>query len=189
MDCFGYFLWDDDVTEERTTREGWSYIGADLPDDIGHYRILEEIDGNLYHKNTINPFASFVNWVRGENLMVEKKAYNPEGEHMMQQGIETGAEFGAGIIGGKALGKLWNTKLVTNIRNRFLSKTVETNSEAFIATDNGVVLPKGAKIPNEYVQNPYRSSSYGTLENGKFVEKLRIDAPTLPGKKGPNISH
>lgn len=189
MDRFGYFLWDDDVTEERTTREGWSYIGADLPDDIGHYRILEEIDGNLYHKNTINPFASFVNWVRGENLMVEKKAYNPEGEHMMQQGIETGAEFGAGIIGGKALGKLWNTKLVTNIRNRFLSKTVETNSEAFIATDNGVVLPKGAKIPNEYVQNPYRSSSYGTLENGKFVEKLRIDAPTLPGKKGPNISH
>ena len=189
MNRFGYFLWDDDVTEERTTREGWSYIGADLPDDIGHYRILEEIDGNLYHKNTINPFASFVNWVRGENLMVEKKAYNPEGEHMMQQGIETGAEFGAGIIGGKALGKLWNTKLVTNIRNRFLSKTVETNSEAFIATDNGVVLPKGAKIPNEYVQNPYRSSSYGTLENGKFVEKLRIDAPTLPGKKGPNISH
>ena len=45
-------------------------------------------------------------------------------------------------------------------------------------------MPKGAKIPNEYVQNPYRSSIYGTFENGKFVEKLRIDAPTLPGEKG-----
>lgn len=108
MDRFGYFLWDDDVTEERTTREGWSYIGADLPDDIGHYRILEEIDGNLYHKNTINPFASFVNWVRGENLMVEKKAYNPEGEHMMQQGIETGAGFAVGEIGGKVGAKIFS---------------------------------------------------------------------------------
>jgi hypothetical protein len=27
------------------------------------------------------------------------------------------------------------------------------------------------------------------MENGKFIEKLRIDPGTLPGIKGPNSSH
>ena len=27
------------------------------------------------------------------------------------------------------------------------------------------------------------------MENGKYVEKLRIDPPTAPGTKGPNYSH
>ncbi len=59
----------------------------------------------------------------------------------------------------------------------------------FTVTKEGVVLPKGAKIPSNYVQNPYRSSNYGVFENEKFVEKLRIDPATPPGFKGPNQSH
>ena len=107
-DRFDYYLWDENSVNRETTREGWDYVGTELPDDVGRYRILEEIDGNLYHKNTINPFASFINWVYGENLMVEKKAYNPAGEHMMQQGIETGAEFAVGEISGKVGAKIFS---------------------------------------------------------------------------------
>jgi hypothetical protein len=54
-----------------------------------------------------------------------------------------------------------------------------------------VALPPGAKyqIPDSYVQNPYRSGSYGEMINGKFVERLRVDPATLPGQKGPDYSH
>ena len=59
----------------------------------------------------------------------------------------------------------------------------------FLVTENGVVLPKGAKIPSNFIENPYRTLSYGLMENGKFVEKLRIDPATPAGIKGPNVSH
>jgi len=62
-------------------------------------------------------------------------------------------------------------------------------SEPFIVTKEGVVLPRNAYIPENYIENPYRSSSYGVYENGKFIEKLRIDPATQPGFKGPNKSH
>ena len=65
-DRFDYYLWDENSVNRETTREGWDYVGTELPDDAGRYRILEEIDENLYHKNTINPFASFINWAYGE---------------------------------------------------------------------------------------------------------------------------
>ena len=60
---------------------------------------------------------------------------------------------------------------------------------AFIVTENGVILPKGANIPKHYIQNPYRKGSYGIIKDGVFHEKLRIDAATPKGKKGPNVSH
>lgn len=41
------------------------------------------------------------------------------------------------------------------------------NQEAFHVTPDGVVLPKGYNIPNNYVQNPYRNSSYGIMEDCK----------------------
>ncbi len=64
------------------------------------------------------------------------------------------------------------------------------NSDAITITPAGVALPKGAYIPEEFVENPYgRKGSYGIFENGKFIEKLRIDPGTLPGFKGPNSSH
>jgi hypothetical protein len=61
----------------------------------------------------------------------------------------------------------------------------------FQVTPDGVALPPESKyaIPSEYVENPYRSGSYGEVVNGKFSEKLRIDPPTPPGSKGPNYSH
>jgi RHS repeat-associated protein len=58
-------------------------------------------------------------------------------------------------------------------------------------TRDGVALPPGQKhqIPKGYVENPNRNGSYGVIVNGKFVEKLRIDPATQPGKKGPSYSH
>jgi RHS repeat-associated protein len=61
--------------------------------------------------------------------------------------------------------------------------------DAMVVTPDGVVLPEGAYIPKEFVENPFRKGSYGIMENGKFIEKLRIDPGTLPGIKGPNSSH
>ena len=47
--------------------------------------------------------ASLVNAIAGEDIMVEKKAYDPVEDHMMQQAIETGAEMAVGEIGGKLI--------------------------------------------------------------------------------------
>lgn len=62
-------------------------------------------------------------------------------------------------------------------------------TETFWGTREGVVLPKGAKIPSKYVESKYRSGSYGVDINGKYVEKLRIDPATPFGEKAPNFSH
>ncbi len=73
---------------------------------------------------------------------------------------------------------------------KFATKEVsQIESKVFLVTKEGVVLPKGAKIPGEFVENPFRSSSYGIMDKGKFIEKLRIDPATPGGMKGPNFSH
>ncbi len=61
--------------------------------------------------------------------------------------------------------------------------------EVFTVTKEGIVLPKGINIPKGYIESPYRGGSYGVIENGKYVEKLRIDPATPVNKKGPNTSH
>ena len=104
QDRYGSYLWDKNATNQETSRYGWSNDGTELPEGTYRYRILEEINGNLYHKNTSNPFASLVNWVTGKDLLVEKKAYNPTEDHMMQQFAETGGEMVAGAAAGKAIG-------------------------------------------------------------------------------------
>src|SRR5699024_5798246 len=75
------------------------------------------------------------------------------------------------------------------IGNDAAKGVTQAESKVFLVTKEGVVLPKGAKIPSEFVENPFRSSNYGIIENGKFVEKLRIDPATPAGMKGPNFSH
>ena len=69
------------------------------------------------------------------------------------------------------------------------STVVKESNDVFTVTPQGVVLPKGINIPKGYVENAKRPGSYGVIENGKFVEKLRVDPATKPGTKGPNNSH
>ena len=73
QDRYGSYLWDSNVTNQETTRQGWIYIGVSLPKGTSRYGILEEINGNLYYKNTSNVWASLVNWISGKQLLVEKK--------------------------------------------------------------------------------------------------------------------
>ena len=75
----------------------------------------------------------------------------------------------------------------TFVSNKAASKGVDV----FHVTPHGVVIPfdKKYQIPKHYIENRFRSGSYGELVDGSFLEKLRIDPPTLPGKKGPNYSH
>ena len=71
------------------------------------------------------------------------------------------------------------------------SKAASKSDDVIHVTKDSVALPPGPKhkIPDNYVQNPHRSGSYGEVVNGKFKERLRIDPPTPPGQKGPNYSH
>ncbi len=69
------------------------------------------------------------------------------------------------------------------------SSSSSASSQVFHVTPDGVVLPTGARVPRHFVENPYRTGSYGIMKNGKFVEKLRIDPGTAVGMKGPNYSH
>ncbi len=54
-------------------------------------------------------------------------------------------------------------------------KITKVESKFFIVTKDGVVLPKGAKIPWDLKENTFRSSSYGVIKDGTFIEKIRID--------------
>ena len=106
QDRYGSFLWDDKADSPESTRVGWSYVGTSLPEGVSQYRILEEIDGSLYHKHTINPFASAVNAIAGKQLLVAKKAYRPAEELMMQQLVSSTGEMVLGAAAGKAFGRL-----------------------------------------------------------------------------------
>jgi hypothetical protein len=83
--------------------------------------------------------------------------------------------------------------IIKGFSNLFsLSKSAEiiqAEKSIILVTKEGVALPKGAKIPSEFVENPFRSSNYGIIQDGKFIEKLRIDPATPAGMKGPNYSH
>lgn len=104
-----------------------------------------------------------------------------------------GRSFFAGFGGEKQL------KAVKGVGTMWVSYAQRTSGTAqagvgvensvLTVTSEGVVLPRGAKIPNSFVENPYRHGSYGVMENGKFIEKLRIDPATPINKKGPGVSH
>lgn len=126
------------------------------------------------------PVLDVVSTIAGMTVGVEIPAAAP---------LVTGSSFGfrgSVSLSGNAV-KLGETgvSLTANA-----TKTVtQAESKVFLVTKEGVVLPKGAKIPGEFIENAHRSSNYGEMQNGKFVEKLRIDPATPSGFKGPNQSH
>ena len=66
---------------------------------------------------------------------------------------------------------------------------IKSGKADFIVTKDGVVLPRNAYIPDEFIENTHRSGKYGIEVNKDFIEKLRIDPGTPQGFKGPNNSH
>ena len=77
------------------------------------------------------------------------------------------------------------TSLAVQQVSNVISKSFKPKNQIMLVTPDGVVLPKGATIPDSFVENPFRKGSYGIVENGKFVEKLRIDIGTSFNLKGP----
>ena len=91
----------------------------------------------------------------------------------------------------------FSTRMAINLTTFGLTELASNGTKGLVkkpdtpiaVTPDGVALPKGAFIPDDFIENPYRRGSYGIMEDGKFIEKLRIDPGTLPGFKGPNSSH
>ena len=94
-------------------------------------------------------------------------------------------KFGLAALGAKIVGKFGDEAAGVAAKSG-----LKNTDDVIHVTPDGVALPKGTKIPDHYVENPYgRHGSYGEMVDGKFQEKLRIDPATPPGKKGPNYSH
>jgi RHS repeat-associated protein len=91
---------------------------------------------------------------------------------------------------GKLASALAKTKKVTKAAGE-ATQQLRKSDEVIHVTKAGVALPADPmyKIPDQYVQNPYRDGSYGEIVNSKFKERLRIDPATPPSMKGPNYSH
>ena len=105
--------------------------------------------------------------------------------------LPAGVGLSAGALGGKGQMGPRNSRVVSvpSSTKRIVQEKANLKKDVFIVTKEGVALPRGAKIPGIFKQNRYRNSSYGIFENGRFIEKLRIDAATQPGLKGPSRSH
>jgi hypothetical protein len=122
---------------------------------------------------------------------VEYHSNTPIGEQLTDAFSPASIEGTLSIAGTVAVGGAATNigKTATNITKIVANGEANIGKNIITVTEKGVALPKRAKIPSEFVQNPYRSSSYGVFENGKFMERLRIDQATPSGFKGPNQSH
>lgn len=140
--------------------------------------------------STVGKFGMFMasnsKWLRvGEIALTSSIDITGEGWQPV-----TGQQFGQRIATSAVSWGL--TEVFKSSFNKVLNvepKVDNSINSALTVTTDGVVLPKGALIPDDLIENPYRKGSYGIFENEKFVEKIRIDPKTLPGFKGPNNSH
>jgi hypothetical protein len=134
-------------------------------------------------------------------FMVNNAKYVKAGEILLTSAVDITGE-GWQDISMKQFVQRTATGLATMAATSFISNqfkkakelSIEKNfdksiDDAIAVTPEGVALPKSVYIPDDLIENPYRKGSYGFFEDGKFIEKLRIDTGTLPGYKGPNNSH
>ncbi|MFC3197287.1 polymorphic toxin type 10 domain-containing protein [Parapedobacter deserti] len=122
-DRYGNYLDDTNATDQSTTRQGWTYVGKDLPEGVHRLNILEETGGKLYHKNTGNALASLGNAVFGEGTFTEKKSYDPVTDGFMDEAAATAAGGLAGAGVGKVVSKAapvvanWFSRGANGVRN------------------------------------------------------------------------
>ena len=118
---YGDYLWDDNAVSQATTRQGWEYVGKELPQGTHPYQVLTEVNGNLYHKNTNNLFSSIGNFFGGD--FVEHKPYDPVGEKNLKEGINTGLSFVAGNYAFKGINAVVARTFSNNIAKNSLVLT------------------------------------------------------------------
>jgi hypothetical protein len=99
----GFYIW-----SNSSSYGNFTYAGNTLPKGLDHYMILERINGELYHKNTNNLFASIGNKLGGN--FVEKKPYDHAEESFNEEMQSTAfgviGFYGVGKLGGWALNAL-----------------------------------------------------------------------------------
>ena len=100
------------------------------------------------------------------------------------------------VVGPEIVNGIWDLGAAATAYRNLGARTViyprtPERSDVIQVTPQGVALPAAGKykIPDSYIDNPYRPGSYGERVNGRFIERLRIDPPTPPGKNGPSYSH
>ena len=82
-------------------------------------------------------------------------------------------------------------EIPNNADHIILHNEYNETSKVIQVTPDGIALPPGRNIPDNLVENPFRSGSYGIIDQNtqKYFEVLRIDPPTPVGRKGPQYSH
>ena len=93
------------IVSSNSYMSGLEYVGNVLPEGFDRYRVLENINGKYYHKNTYNPLAALGNKL-GLGNFVEKKAYDPAAESFMEETMWTLAGIGLGKAASKIGGKV-----------------------------------------------------------------------------------
>ncbi len=103
----------------------------------------------------------------------------------------TAQSIGEGVLLGATVGPTMLTRGMQLAASYKAPQPLVKTYDIIHVTPQGVAIPYDLKyqIPKRYIENKFRSGSYGELINGSFQEKLRIDPATMPGKKGPNYSH
>ena len=145
----------------------------------GNSRVLKAAIINMERAGRMEPLTATNYWnTYGHTL----GSLNIIGSYMsMAVGLSemTGNRFGLG----KKYFDNFSPKETSNIRNH----------NVFWVTPEGIVLPKRAYIPRSFSELKKHGSIYGFYTNPNmhkgFIETLRIDPATPPGRKGPNFSH
>jgi len=176
QDRYGNYLWDDDAVDQASTRQGWTYVGKELPEDVDRLQILEEIDGQLYHKNTGNVFASLGNMIFGEGTFVNKKPYDPVGDNNLKEGLITGGSMVAGNYLVKGAGALWT---------RFAAREAGQGFNSFAAFKRAMgPAGEGQAWHHIVEQTPANIAKFGnqTIHNTSNLMKLPHGAGSIHAK-------
>jgi hypothetical protein len=170
------------------TLEKWN---TDMAHRAGNYNPYQSY-GEQYASGQHGTFLQVMSYVGGAIPIVGGVAHGLIDARNGEYGSAT-LSLGGGLTELGAFSSLLRTirtiSTASQVQTVATKMVMQAESNVFLVTKEGVVLPKGAKIPSEFVENPFRSSNYGIVENGKFIEKLRIDPPTPANMKGPNFSH
>ena len=164
------------------------YVGGKLADKLTPYvskYISNMFDGPVLQDMVTN---GVVSGATGFTVGAGWTALNGGSFEESMQGGWNSAKVGFAVGGATGSFAGWQRARVEDVS----PWTGKPNEPSYVVTPSGVVLPKGAEIPNNLIDNPNfpGKGSYGILnQNGIFQERVRIDQGTLPGFKGPNESH
>ena len=183
----GFFLW-----SSRLSEPGFEYAGNVLPNNIDHYKILKRINGNLYHANTSNFFASVGNAIFGKGTFVEHKLYDHAQEAFNEEYIYNAAFYGAceflgwgikTVVGSNSIWKLTPFNRGFEYESRLLKSLNIKNNR--ITTKNFPVIDAFANgVATSIKTIDLTAKSY--LKGNRVYRQLKIYIDELSNFHGAN---